>query len=134
MFSPFSQCGTGQLLTSWRAHYKQITAICFTGEHAFIVTAGEDGIINVWSLASVYDSAQLEPFITWSEHTLPITNLYRGLGGARARIISSSLDRTCRVSCQHSARFSCNATALGFAIEEVAGHNHISYCTLLRHV
>ena len=33
----------------------------------------------------------------WSDHTLPVTDVYCGVGGVRARVATVSLDQTCKV-------------------------------------
>ena len=33
----------------------------------------------------------------WSDHTLPVTDVYCGMGGVRARVATVSLDQTCKV-------------------------------------
>lgn len=33
----------------------------------------------------------------WSDHTLPVTDVYCGIGGLRARVATVSLDQTCKV-------------------------------------
>lgn len=44
-------------------------------------------------------SYRAEPDHVWSHHSLPVTDLYVGAGGNRARVVSSSLDQTCKVCC-----------------------------------
>lgn len=34
---------------------------------------------------------------TWSDHALPVTAVYCGAGGLRARLATVSLDQTCKV-------------------------------------
>jgi WD40 repeat protein len=38
----------GNLVAQWNAHYKPISAICFTGDGIFLCTGGEDAIIHIW--------------------------------------------------------------------------------------
>lgn len=100
---------TGELLSCWEAHFKPLKAICFSDEplsSRFIVTAGEDGLTHVWSLAtlishlsaSIYSDtprskSHSSPFFTINQHTLPVTDLHFSSG----RLVTASLDRTCRV-------------------------------------
>ena len=41
--------------------------------------------------------ANLSPCYTWSEHALPVTDVYCGCGGMRSHVVTSSLDQTCKV-------------------------------------
>lgn len=39
------------------------------------------------------------PYYTWSEHSLPITDIWCGIGSFNTtRVLTSSLDHTCKVS------------------------------------
>ncbi|BDA48951.1 WD repeat-containing protein 18 [Coccomyxa sp. Obi] len=94
---------SGRLLRSWPAHYKAVTALAFTDDGAVLVSAGEDTVACAWLLMDVLDaspeqgaSMQGPPtFQSWSEHTLPITSLYCGIG-ANPIVITASLDRSCK--------------------------------------
>jgi len=91
------QLDSGMLLFSWNAHYKSIGSVCFSRDGDFIVSGGDDGIVSVWSLCDVAscDSVSIpEAYMEWSNHSLPITSLTVTTSG---RIVSSSLDRTCKV-------------------------------------
>lgn len=48
-----------------------------------------------------------EPRHILSRHTLPITDLHCGLMGAQARVATSSLDQTVKVTLQHCFLFLC---------------------------
>jgi pre-rRNA-processing protein IPI3 len=108
------EISTGILIQIWEAHYKKITSIIFTDDDSMIITGGEDGIINLWLISDIInfdknkDHQQIEetnnlykntikPFHSFNQHSLPITNLIMGLGGINGRLISTSLDRTCKV-------------------------------------
>lgn len=75
-------------------------------DESLLISGGEDGSIHCWSLANIFnyssshtDSSKrvITPYITWSVHSLPITSLYCGIGGLNGRLLSTSLDRTCKV-------------------------------------
>jgi len=103
------EVSSGTLLRSWEGHYKKVNTISFTDDDSFVLTGGEDAIINVWNLAlllsnestlatdSSTSSQDLKPFVSWSQHSLPITHIYCGYGGVNSRVVSSSLDRTCKI-------------------------------------
>ena len=44
---------TGEQLRAWDAHFKKVTALRFTDDDSFLVSGGEDAVINVWLLAQV---------------------------------------------------------------------------------
>lgn len=103
------EIGTGELLRIWQAHYKPVTAMTWSSCGTLLATSGADGIIHVWDVLSLLDAATIGdlqavpiPHITWSGHTLPITQLHfsntgsASSSGVASRLISSSLDRTVR--------------------------------------
>jgi WD40 repeat protein len=66
------QISTGALMNSWEGHYKKVTSgsfissrqlltsttVCVTDDDSFLLSGGEDSIINVWSLAAVLDASR----------------------------------------------------------------------------
>ena len=92
----------GELSRIWKAHYRSVTCVEFSDLGDFVVTGGNDGVVNVWSLMDIIsegdtllgdvrkNSTSLDPFKTWSEHQLGITSLY---SMQSSRIISTSSDR-----------------------------------------
>ena len=44
---------TGEQLRAWDAHFKKVTALRFTDDDSFLVSGGEDAVVNVWLLAQV---------------------------------------------------------------------------------
>ncbi|KAF2072339.1 hypothetical protein CYY_006352 [Polysphondylium violaceum] len=93
------EVATGTLLKVWEAHYNKITCITFTKDDYCLITAGDDGIINCWTLEQILDREEtlLRAKTSFSDHSLGITSLYCGYGGSNARLFSTSLDRTCKV-------------------------------------
>ncbi|KAJ1966777.1 Pre-rRNA-processing protein ipi3 [Dimargaris xerosporica] len=122
------EASTGRLAQTWDAHYKAATCVRFSRDAAAIVSGSEDAVVCVWSLADVLeplgnrDSGPMIPALatshgasagsalglaggespcaafTWTDHTLPITDIACGFGlGAYARIVTASRDRTCKV-------------------------------------
>ncbi|CAG8593499.1 13548_t:CDS:2, partial [Acaulospora colombiana] len=61
----------------------------------------EDAGLNVWLLSSVLDDSTDEvpsPYYSWSDHSLPITDVACGIGDfCSARVLTSSLDHTCKL-------------------------------------
>ncbi|KAJ1972175.1 Pre-rRNA-processing protein ipi3 [Dimargaris verticillata] len=122
------EASTGRLAQIWDAHYKAVTRIRFSRDAAAIVSGSEDAVVCVWSLADVLeplgnrDNGPMIPALatslsssagsalglaagdapcatfTWTDHTLPITDIACGLGlDAYARIVTASRDRTCKI-------------------------------------
>lgn len=94
----------GELLNTWPAHYRKTSVVRFTHDGAFVVTAGDDAIVNVWSLAALVASPvvgrvrerELTPRWTMSAHTMPISDVQCSRGAAPL-IFSASIDRTVKV-------------------------------------
>lgn len=96
---------SGALLRVWAAHYKRVGAVAFSPCGTVVVTGGDDGVVQVWAIASLVDVADQADLsvhpaasATWADHSLPITSLRFGPGlGLSATLVSTSLDRTARV-------------------------------------
>jgi pre-rRNA-processing protein IPI3 len=92
----------GAMLRTWEAHYRTVSAAAFTDDGTHMITASEDSLLRVWSLAQILDYTsghQAPPTAvhTWNQHTLPLTAVVVGAGGCSARVCSASMDRTVRV-------------------------------------
>ncbi|GAB1604951.1 WD repeat-containing protein 18-like [Argonauta hians] len=106
---------TGQLLSIIHRHFQNIVCIKFADNLTFL-TGAEDNQIIAWSLVDIFNStdnktnkkSSPEPLFVWNDHTLPITDLYVGAGGIRARVVSSSLDRTCKIWDLATGRLLCS--------------------------
>lgn len=99
---------TGELLRIWEAHLRGVTSIKFTDDDSVFVTASEDASVHVWDLGQVVGGAasatdgsstgRVTPLVKWNGHSLPVTDVHIGVGsGMEARVVSCSLDHTCRV-------------------------------------
>ncbi|KAK3576318.1 hypothetical protein CHS0354_034010 [Potamilus streckersoni] len=107
------QVCSGRLLAVLSRHYQNISNIKFTDNGSHFVTGGDDNLVIAWSLIRVLSdtdgvSQHSEPEYVWSQHSLPITDLYVGYGGPRARVVSSSLDQTCKVFDLVSGQLLCS--------------------------
>ena len=93
--------GEDNLVRVFKAHYRPVTCVAFDkNDGGTLFTAGEDGVVNAWSLLDLVDQdcqsgAAIHPFHTWSEHHLSVTSLcvLPGSGCGSTRLVSSSLDR-----------------------------------------
>ncbi|KAG0192889.1 Pre-rRNA-processing protein ipi3 [Apophysomyces sp. BC1034] len=90
---------TGHLLRVFDAHYRRVTRLAFSGDDATLLTAGEDAAVNVWLVAHLLeDEERPAPLYSWSDHTLPVSDLFVGHGGITStRVYTSSLDHTVKL-------------------------------------
>ncbi|KDR21830.1 WD repeat-containing protein 18 [Zootermopsis nevadensis] len=98
------QVASGRHLAVTARHFQPVICVCFTDDGSHFVSGGEDGLVLVWSLAYLISNdggeiiaGQHEPRHVFSDHSLPVQDLYVGPGGMRARLISVSMDRTCKL-------------------------------------
>ncbi|XP_009796052.1 protein ROOT INITIATION DEFECTIVE 3 [Nicotiana tabacum] len=96
------QVATGKLLKKWHAHYRAVTCLKFNDDQSLLISGSEDGSVRVWSLIMVFDDLLREkarqPYeYSFSEHSLKVTDVVTGYGGANAIVVSASEDRTCKV-------------------------------------
>ncbi|KAF3628155.1 protein ROOT INITIATION DEFECTIVE 3 isoform X1 [Capsicum chacoense] len=96
------QVATGKLLKKWQAHYRGVTCLLFNDDQSLLISGSEDGSVRVWSLIMVFDDLlrgkARQPYeYSFSEHSLKVTDVVIGYGGANAIVVSASEDRTCKV-------------------------------------
>lgn len=91
------QTCNGRLLANLTKHYQTVNCLATTKDGSLFASAGEDGLVFVWSLYSVLNDARCSPVHAFSNHSLPIRDLHFGHGGARARLYTVSLDRTANI-------------------------------------
>ncbi|XP_034250156.1 WD repeat-containing protein 18 [Thrips palmi] len=93
------QVEAGRLMGVAARHFQPITCIRFFEDGSHFVSAGEDGMVCVWSLKylTATDNGHLEAIHSFSDHYLAVKDVYVGSGGSRSRIVSVSLDGSCRV-------------------------------------
>ncbi|CAG8455492.1 7424_t:CDS:2 [Cetraspora pellucida] len=91
------ELSTGILCRVYDAHYKKISVLKFTNDDTALISGSEDAGVNVCILNDLTDESP-SPFYSWSEHSLPITDIICGIGSFRtARVFTSSLDHTCKL-------------------------------------
>lgn len=105
---------TGDLIRTWQAHYKTVGALAFSPCGRALVSGGADGMVHVWETPSLVDmtgladlSLPVAPFVTWTEHSLPVTSVSFTSGASAAsiktpslaacKVVTTSLDRSLRV-------------------------------------
>jgi len=64
-------------------------------------SGGEDGQVIVWNLSAVigdrFNTDNIEALHVFSDHALPVTDLWIGIGGLSGLLATSSKDRTCKI-------------------------------------
>lgn len=95
------QVSTGKMLTMLSKHYQQINCIKFIDDGSHFASGGEDGQVIIWSLSAAigdrFRMDNVEPLHAFSDHALPVTDLWIGTGGLAAMLVSASKDRTCKI-------------------------------------
>lgn len=94
------QLATGAMLASVSRHYQTVNVIRFTDDGSHFISAGQDGMVLVWSLSHVvrvYQKQTINAMYSFSDHALPVTDIYIGKGGMKALFCSVSVDRSCKI-------------------------------------
>lgn len=102
------QTASGNLLTIINRHYQKVVLLKFTPDGSHFVSAAEDGMVMVWSLATVSAHPEVDlvtqssaghhdPVYIFSDHSLPVTDLCISKTGIHGRLCTVSSDRTCKV-------------------------------------
>ncbi|XP_072749709.1 WD repeat-containing protein 18 [Anoplolepis gracilipes] len=92
------QTCTGRLLANIVRHYQPISCLAITKDGSLFASAGEDGLLFVWSLYKTVNNKQdCSPIHTFSNHDMPIRDMLFGFGGARSRLYTVSLDRRANI-------------------------------------
>jgi len=102
------QISSGRLWCVLSSHYQSVTTIKFTSDGSHFVSAGADGQVLCWNLATVLSRRALpglpsgqvgkpEAKWCWREHALPVTDLVISAGGLQGKVFSVSKDQTCKI-------------------------------------
>lgn len=95
------QISSGKMMSVLSRHYQAVTSLTFTDDGTHFCSAGQDGMLLVWKLSTAlssrrYNNQEAAPLYSFSDHTLPITNVVISAGGM-PMLVSVSLDRTCHI-------------------------------------
>lgn len=101
---------TGRLIAVWDAHVGAVNAASFCDDDEAVLTAGEDAASRLFLIKDVICTSESRPTscLRLVGHTLPITCVAVGYGGASARVVTGSTDRSARI--WHLASAKCVAT------------------------
>lgn len=92
------QLASGRLLGSGCRHFQPVSVLRWSGDGSLLVCGGDDGLVTVWSLGTLATpQSSPEPRFVFSDHSLPVTDVVL-TRGSRPRLLSVSVDRTCKVS------------------------------------
>lgn len=102
------QTASGNLLTIINRHYQKVVMLKFTPDGRYFVSAADDGMVMVWSLATVSShpeidlitqtsAGQHDPVYILSDHSLPVTDLCISKTGMHGRLCTVSSDRSCKI-------------------------------------
>eukprot|EP00927_Polykrikos_kofoidii_P070801 TRINITY_DN67185_c0_g1_i1.p1 TRINITY_DN67185_c0_g1~~TRINITY_DN67185_c0_g1_i1.p1 ORF type:complete len:463 (-),score=76.67 TRINITY_DN67185_c0_g1_i1:86-1474(-) len=92
------QLGTGCLLRSWPAHFREVTKLLISQDQSFLVSASADSTVHVYNLADIFADSTPQPFHSWSGHALSVTSLAQLPGsGMQQAFVTASLDRSVRI-------------------------------------
>ncbi|KAJ3416699.1 WD repeat-containing protein 18 [Chytridiales sp. JEL 0842] len=96
------ELASGNMPRMFDAHYKAVNVVKFSCDDEAFLTAGEDGVLQVWLLGSVLHKKENEDsakaFRVYSGHHLPITDAeFSSDLFHRSRVFSCSADKTVKV-------------------------------------
>ena len=96
----FGAADLGQLLVwEWKSetyvlkqqgHYYDVNTVAYSPDGQLVVTGGDDSKVKVWNTTSGFC------FVTFSEHSAPVTAVEFACGETGSAIVSASLDGTVR--------------------------------------
>lgn len=102
------QIASGNLLSIINRHYQKVVMLKFTPDGKYFVSAAEDGMVMIWSLATVAAHPEVElvtqttagqhdPVHIFSDHSLPVTDMCISKTGMHGRLCTVSSDRSCKI-------------------------------------
>ncbi|KAL5186401.1 Protein ROOT INITIATION DEFECTIVE 3 [Glycine soja] len=91
----------GKLLKTWKAHNKSLNCMLFSDDNSLLFSSSSDGMICVWPMISLLDVEDTRssppPLHCFLGHMSSITGLLTTPNSYLSRLVSSSLDGTCKV-------------------------------------
>ncbi|PCH44265.1 WD40 repeat-like protein [Wolfiporia cocos MD-104 SS10] len=98
----FWEIASGIMYNAWDAHYRQVNVLRFTQDGAALLSGSEDSSISAWAVSRLLDDdLQNElptPYCTFSDHTLPVTDIVCGIGSfPSSRVLTAAVDHTVKL-------------------------------------
>ncbi|KAI0923858.1 hypothetical protein AcV5_009285 [Taiwanofungus camphoratus] len=116
------EIASGIMYNAWDAHYRQVNVLRFSHDGATLLSGSEDSGASVWSMSRLTrftsrilvcpshnllphrlldDDLQNDlptPYCTFSDHTLPVTDIICGIGQFPSyRVLTASLDHSAKL-------------------------------------
>ena len=89
---------SGQLVKSVSGHYQKVSSLVWSFDGSLVISGGHDNNVNVWEVHKLFrEDSSVSPLYTFTDHSMPVTDIYCGLGGFKSRLFTSSLDNTCNI-------------------------------------
>ena len=89
---------SGQLINTVSSHYQKVTSLVWSKDGRLVISGGYDNNVNVWEFHRIVkDLTSVSPLYTFTNHSMPVTDIYCGFGGFKSRLFTSSLDNTCNI-------------------------------------
>lgn len=87
----------GQLLATLSGHLQTVTCLATTKDGSLFASAGQDGLVFVWSLYAALNAERCSPVHKFSDHTMPVGDVHFGHGDTHARLYTVSVDRSVNI-------------------------------------
>lgn len=92
--------GDGEIIRFWQAHIRGVTCMNISSDGSLLISASEDGATRCWQMSDIIDttstrqSSTLNPYRSWSSHTLGIRALNQVGFRTSLRVLSCSSDQS----------------------------------------
>ncbi|PAV84447.1 hypothetical protein WR25_09283 [Diploscapter pachys] len=116
---------SGELLCAFEAHYQPIVRIDLSLDESLLVTAGKDGVLQVYVVVDLLDAnrgdSTTSPIRKWTAHYMAITDLSLSLSpDSNLRIATVGLDRTASI----------HSVALNSCLLKITADRPLTACVL----
>ena len=89
---------TGQLVNTVSNHYQKVTCLKWSHDGRNVISGGHDNTVNVWDFSKIISEPSTSTTLyTFTNHSMPVSDIYCGYGGFKSRLFTSGLDNTCNI-------------------------------------
>ena len=102
---------SGDLVSSFHAHYSAISVIKFSFDSRLVVSGSQDGSVHVWFLNRIFstDSVKIKPQIYWTDHLGTISDIFiTRYSFEQCKILTCSADSYCHLYSAYSDNKICS--------------------------